>query len=120
MRWAYDDDTRDLFGKGIHRDILIVPHATNVIKVAGGPPEITSKVPEFEWNETGGKDHTGQYEPVKKNGQYVYQDVEWVITNDDIVKEKFKYSSSLNSDDNLTFSSCNAAMVQFKIKKNMY
>ena len=116
MRWAYDDDTRDLFGKGIHRDILIVPHATNVIKVAGGPPEITSKVPEFEWNETGGKDHTGQYEPVKENGHYVYQDVEWTITNDDIVKEKFKYSSSLNSDDNLTFSSCNAAMIQFTIR----
>lgn len=116
MRWAYDDDTRDLFGKGIHRDILIVPHATNVIKVAGGPPEITSKVPEFKWNETGGKDHTGQYEPVKENGHYVYQDVEWTITNDDIVKEKFKYSSSLNSDDNLTFSSCNAAMIQFTIR----
>lgn len=116
MRWAYDDNTRDLFGKGIHRDILIVPHATNVIKVAGGPPEITSKVPEFEWNETGGKDHTGQYEPVKENGHYVYQDVEWIITNDDIVKEKFKYSSSLNSDDNLTFSSCNATMIQFTIR----
>jgi len=116
MRWAYDDNTRDLFGKGIHRDILIVPHATNVIKVAGGPPEITSKVPEFKWNETGGKDHTGQYEPVKENGHYVYQDVEWTITNDDIVKEKFKYSSSLNSDDNLTFSSCNAAMIQFTIR----
>lgn len=116
MRWAYDDDTRDLFGKGIHRDILIVPHATNVIKVEGGPPEITSKVPEFEWNEIGGKDHTGQYEPVKENGQYVYQDVEWIITNDDIVKEKFKYSSSLNSEDNLTFSSCNATMIQFTIR----
>ena len=116
MRWAYDDNTRDLFGKGIHRDILIVPHATNVIKVAGGPPEITSKVPEFKWNKTGGKDHTGQYEPVKENGHYVYQDVEWTITNDDIVKEKFKYSSSLNSDDNLTFSSCNAAMIQFTIR----
>lgn len=116
MRWAYDDNTRDLFGKGIHRDILIVPHATNVIKVEGGPPEITSKVPEFKWNETGGKDHTGQYEPVKENGHYVYQDVEWTITNDDIVKEKFKYSSSLNSDDNLTFSSCNAAMIQFTIR----
>lgn len=116
MRWAYDDSIRDEFGKGIHRDILIVPHATNVIKVEGGPPEITSKVPEFEWNETGGKDHTGQYEPVKENGHYVYQDVEWIITNDDIVKEKFKYSSSLNSDDNLTFSSCNAAMIQFTIR----
>lgn len=116
MRWAYDDSIRDEFGKGIHRDILIVPHATNVEKVEGGPPRITSKVPEFKWNETGGKDHTGQYEPVKENGHYVYQDVEWIITNDDIVKEKFKYSSSLNSDDNLTFSSCNATMIQFTIR----
>ena len=128
MRWAYDDNTRDLFGKGIHRDILIVPHATFVTPVPGGPPEITSKVPEYiwvpmpvpVWDETEKKIKivTMQKPFPKKDdqGNVVRKDVEWVITNDDIVKEKFKYSNSLNSDDNLTFSSCNAAMVQFTIR----
>ena len=128
MRWAYDDNTRDLFGKGIHRDILIVPHATFVTPVPGGPPEITSKVPKYVWvpmpvpvwDETEKKIKivTMQKPFPERDGQgnVVREDVEWVITNDDIVKEKFKYSNSLNSDDNLTFSSCNAAMVQFTIR----
>ena len=114
MRWDYTSDIRDEFGKGVHRDILIVPHATNVIKVAGSEPIITSKMPEWEWVGT---------EPNKKpipakdsHGNYIYKPVEWVITNKDIVKEKFKYSSSLNSDNNLTFSSCNAAQIQFTIR----
>ena len=47
MRWNYNDEYRDEFSKGPHRDILIVPHGTKVIPVAGGPPEITSRVPLF-------------------------------------------------------------------------
>ena len=101
MRWDYDDEYRDDFSKGVHRDILIVPHATNVTKVSGGPPEITSKIPVFAAN--------GQ--PTNE-----FQDVEWVITNDDIVKEKFKYSYSLNPNDNITFSSASSAMVEFTIR----
>ena len=124
MRWAYDDDTRDLFGKGIHRDILIVPHATFVNKVPGGPPEIISKIPKFHWVPAPVWDPDEQKFIIKQkpvpmkdeNDEWIRDDVEWIITNDDIVKEKFKYSSSLNSDDNLTFSSCNAAMIQFTIR----
>ena len=101
MKWDYDDEYRDEFGKGVHRDILIVPHATNVTKVPGHPPDITSKIPVFAAN--------GQ--PTNE-----FQDVEWVITNDDIVKEKFKYSYSLNPNDNITFSSASSAMVQFTIR----
>ena len=62
MKWDYDDEYRDEFGKGVHRDILIVPHATNVTKVPGHPPDITSKIPvfaangqptnEFQWKKT--------------------------------------------------------------------
>ena len=116
MIWSYDDEYRDEFSKGVHRDILIVPHATKVTPVAGGPPNITCRRPEFEWIETNPETHEGHYEPVTSGGQYVMDDVEWTITNDDIVKEKFKYSYSLNSDQNLTFSSCNSAMLQFTIR----
>ena len=49
MKWNYDDSIRDEFSKGPHRDILIVPHATYVTPVPGGPPEIKSKVPQYMW-----------------------------------------------------------------------
>ena len=76
MRWNYDDNFRDQFSQGVHRDILIVPHGTKVTPVAGGPPIITSKVPEFKHGH-----------PVQQGGEYVMSDVDWVITNNDIVKE---------------------------------
>ena len=107
MRWNYDDNFRDEFSKGPHRDILIVPHGTKVTPVAGGPPIITSKVPEFKHGY-----------PVQQGGEYVMSDVDWVITNNDIVKEKFKYSFSLNPSENITFSSACSAMVQFTIRNN--
>ena len=116
MRWCYTNDIRDDFGKGVHRDILIVPHGTKVEKNPGGAPILTNKRPHFIWDPNGGKDHNGQYVPERKNGQIIYDEVDWAITNEDIIKEKFKYSHSLNSDDNLTFSSCNAAMIQFTIR----
>ena len=111
MLWNYNDDYRDEFSKGIHRDILIVPHATKVTPVPGGPPTITNRRPIFDWNS-----NTNKYEPRKNGNDFVLDDVEWTITNDDIVKEKFKYTYSLNSEQNLTFSSCNAAMIQFTIR----
>jgi len=114
MRWDYTSDIRDEFGKGVHRDILIVPHATEVEKVPGSEPIITSKMPEWEWI---GDEPNKKPIPAKdSHGNYIYKPVEWVITNKDIVKEKFKYSNSLNSDNNLTFSSCNAAQIQFTIR----
>lgn len=125
MRWNYDDSTRDLFSQGPHRDILIVPHATYVTPVAGGPPIITSKVPQFQWipvpvYDDVEKKFVMMQKPFPKKdlttGEVLREEVEWVITNDDIVKEKFKYSYALNSESNLTFSSCNAAMVQFTIR----
>ena len=129
MRWDYDEETRDLFSKGPHRDILIVPHATYVTPVPGGPPEIKSKVPQYMWipmpvpiwdaKEKKMKIVTIQHPFPKKDpstGEVLRKDVEWVITNDDIIKEKFKLSHSLNSEENLSFSSCNAAMVQFTIR----
>ena len=103
MRWDYNVDYRDDFSKGVHRDILIVPHATNVTKVSGGPPSITSKVPVF--NASG--------QPTSD-----FQDVDWVIDNSLIVKEKFKYSYSLNPNDNISFSCAASAMVQFTIRND--
>lgn len=111
MRWEYNDDYRDQFSKGVHRDILIVPHQTNVIGVKGGPPMITSKVPQCETYNKG-----KEVRPKKKDGRYVMCQVPWVITNENIVKEKFEYVNSINSSDNLTFSSCESAMVKFTIR----
>lgn len=108
MRWNYNDEFRDEFSKGPHRDILIVPHGTKVTPVAGGPPEITSRVPLFNDDGT----------PQTSGGHFVMSDVDWVITNKDIVKEKFKYTYSLNPAENITFSSASSAMVQFTIRNN--
>lgn len=129
MKWNYDDSTRDLFSQGPHRDILIVPHATYVTPVPGGPPEIKSKVPQYMWIPMpvpiwDAKEKKMTIVTIKQpfpkkdpsTGEVLREDVEWVITNDDIIKEKFKYSHTLNSESNLTFSSCNAAMVQFTIR----
>ena len=107
MRWDYDHDYREQFAKGPSRDILIVPHATNVVKNPGGPPLVTSKVPKFV-----------NGEPVRQGLSYEFADVDWVITNNDIVKEKFKYNFSLNPSDNISFSSAASAMVQFTIRNN--
>lgn len=109
MRWNYNDEYRDEFSKGPHRDILIVPHGTKVTPVAGGPPEITSRVPLF--NDDGTPQTDGQ-------SNFIMSDVDWVITNKDIVKEQFKYSYSLNPAENITFSSASSAMVQFTIRNN--
>lgn len=108
MRWNYNDEYRDEFSKGPHRDILIVPHGTKVTPVAGGPPEITSRVPLFNDDGT----------PQTSDGNFIMSDVDWVITNKDIVKEKFKYTYSLNPAENITFSSASSAMVQFTIRNN--
>lgn len=111
MIWKFNDDYRDEFSKGPHRDILIVPHATKVTPVPGGPPNITNRRPIFDWDE-----NTEKYYPRKEGNNFVLDDVDWVIDNSVLVKEKFKYHYSLNSEQNLTFSSCNAAMVQFTIR----
>ena len=105
MRWYYNEEYRSLFDDpgGNHVDILIVPHATNVTPVQGGPPTITSKVPSFNGNQ-----------PI--SGEY--SKLDYIITNKDIVKEKFEYTNSINSSDNLTFSSCESAMVKFTIRNN--
>ena len=114
MLWNYNEEYRDLFSNQIHRDILIVPHATTVTKVKGKPPEIKNKRPVFEWVPPNSTD--GKWEPKKSGGEFVLDDMDWVIDNSVLVKEKFKYSYAINSDTNLTFSACNAAMVQFTIR----
>lgn len=106
MRWNYNDAYRDEFEKGVHRDILIVPHATNVEIVPGHAPEITSKVPVLD-KTTGAPVTPMEMQPVA-----------FVITNEDIYKEKFEYRYALNSSDDLTFTSCEAAMVKFTIRNN--
>lgn len=114
MRWNYSENYRELFAKGVHRDILIVPHATDVDpNPSGGPPIITYKVPDYYWD-----NNDKFWKPRKSGNEVIYQDVPWIIDNNVIVKEKFKYSYSLNSDDNITFSACNAAMIQFTIRNN--
>lgn len=105
MLWNYDDSWRDKFETCEHRDILIVPHATNVIKNPGGPPTITSKVPKLD-PET----------DVPISGEFL--PVEFVITNDDIVKEKFEYTNSLDTNEDLAFCGCESAMVKFTIRNN--
>ena len=74
MLWNYDDSWREKFETCEHRDILIVPHGTNVIKNPGGPPEITSKIPKLD-PETNAP-IPGEFLPV-----------EFVITNEDIQRK---------------------------------
>ena len=104
MLWNYDDSWRDKFETCEHRDILIVPHGTNVIKIPGGPPEITNKVPELDDND----------DPIPGK----FRPVEFVITNDDIYKEKFEYTNSLDTNEDLAFCGCESAMVKFTIRNN--
>lgn len=109
MRWDYNQEYRDMFDDtgGNHVDILIVPHATNVTPVEGKAPIVTSKVPAFNGSQ-----------PRTRSGEYVYSEPEYIITNSDIVKEKFEYVNSINSSNNLTFGSCESAMVKFTIRNN--
>lgn len=113
MRWDYDPKWRDMFDDGVHRDILIVPHATKVTKVPGGPPRVQSKVPKFYddiYNSKGEIVEEGARIPGE------YEDVEWTITNENIIQEKFELADGLCSNDKLTFGSCEAAMVKFTIR----
>lgn len=118
MNWDYK--FRDLFGQrgGVHADILIVPHATNIIIVPGKAPEVTSKVPEFNDDGEYDKDGTTTKKATvkKENGEVVYKDVDYVITNEDIVKEKFEYVNSIDTGDNLSFCACESAMIKFTIR----
>ena len=104
MRWDYNYEYRDKFDEGPHRDILIVPHATYVEKVPGSQPFVRSKVPVFQSGSEG--------QPIPDK----YKDLEFVITNEDIVKEKFEISRSINSAESIAFGSCEAAMVKFTIR----
>lgn len=116
MRWDYDPEWRDLFDDGVHRDILIVPHATNVTPVAGSQPTVTSKVPQFEPDTI--DPTTGEVTAEGHAIPGVYQPVEWVITNSDLIKEKFEYVSSICSTEKLSYGACEAAMVKFTIRNN--
>lgn len=104
MLWNYDDSWREKFETCEHRDILIVPHGTNVKKVPRKPPEVTSKVPKLDDDD----------QPIE--GEFL--PVEFVITNDDIVKEKFEYTNSLDTNEDLAFCGCESAMVKFTIRNN--
>lgn len=109
MLWNYDDTWRDKFETCEHRDILIVPHATNVIKNPLNPPIITSKVPKLDDTDT---------PIIDEHGNEVFRPVEFVITNDDIYKEKFEYTNSLDTNEDLAFCGCESAMVKFTIRNN--
>ena len=104
MLWNYNDYWRDKFETCEHRDILIVPHGTNVNKVSGNAPEVTSKIPKLDEND----------QPIE--GEFL--PVEFVITNEDIVKEKFEYTNSLDTNEDLAFCGCESAMVKFTIRNN--
>lgn len=106
MIWGYNTDYRDRFNEGPHRNILIVPHATLVTPVPGGPPEVRSKIPKFQEGEEG--------QPIQNE----YKDLDFVIENDDIIKEKWEYTSSINSGSNLAFGTCDASMVKLTIRNN--
>lgn len=120
MRWDYDSKWRDMFDDGVHRDILIVPHGTRVTKVSGKAPIIESKVPKFYPDDDPDSSHHIDGD-ITKEGKRIpneYAPVEWTITNEDIIKEKFEYADSLCSSDKLSFGSCEAAMVKFTIRNN--
>ena len=102
MLWNYDDSWREKFETCEHRDILIVPHGTNVKKVSRKPPEVTNKVPKLDENDD---PIPGEFRPI-----------EFVITNDDIYKEKFEYTNSLDTNEDLAFCGCESAMVKFTIR----
>lgn len=104
MRWDYDVNYRDKFDEGPHRDILIVPHATRVTPVPGSQPLVESKVPKFAPGDDG--------QPI--SGEY--SDVEFVITNEDIIKESFEYTRGISSGEKLSYGACQSAMVKFKIR----
>lgn len=104
MLWNYDDSWREKFETCEHRDILIVPHGTNVRKVSRKPPEVTNKVPVLDEND----------DPVPGE----FRPVEFVITNEDIYKEKFEYTNSLDTNEDLAFCGCESAMVKFTIRNN--
>ena len=89
MRWNYDPKWRDMFDDGVHRDILIVPHATTVTKVSGEPPLVTSKVPKFYRDDDPDKTHhvDNKLENEGKRIPGEYQDVEWTIENGDLINE---------------------------------
>lgn len=134
MRWEYNDNYRDMFDDNVHKDILIVPHQTNVIPNPGDKPFITSKVPKMVANpdylpepkpkekDTRTLHQKRMYIPKKKTVgttvTYDFEDVAWTIENDDIIKEKFEYTNSINSGDNLSFSSCESAMFKVTIRNN--
>lgn len=120
MRWDYDSKWRDMFDDGVHRDILIVPHATRVTKVSGDAPIVESKVPKFYPDNDPEASHHIDDDPSKpgKRIPNEYEPVEWTITNEDIIKEKFEYADSLCSSDKLAFGSCEAAMIKFTIRNN--
>ena len=102
MLWNYNDYWRDKFETCEHRDILIVPHGTTVRKSSYGPPEVISKIPKLDSNNN----------PIP--GEFV--PVEFVITNDNIIKEKFEYTNSLDTNEDLAFCGCESAMVKFTIR----
>ena len=104
MRWDYNVNYRDKFDEGPHRDILIVPHATRVTPVPGSQPLVESKVPQFAPGPEG--------QPI--SGKYA--DVEFVITNENIIKESFEYTRGISSGDKLAYGACQSAMVKFKIR----
>lgn len=120
MRWDYDPKWRDMFDDGVHRDILIVPHATKVTKVPGGPPRVQSKVPKFYLDNDPDPTHHIDNDP-KKEGKRIsgeYEDVEWTITNENLYQEKFEFADALCSNEKLTFGSCEAAMIKFTIRNS--
>lgn len=120
MRWDYDPKWRDMFDDGVHRDILIVPHATKVTKVSGEAPLVESKVPKFYPDDDPEESHHIDND-TNKPGKRIpgeFEPVEWTITNEDIIKEKFEYADSLCSSDKLAFGSCEAAMIKFTIRNN--
>ena len=104
MLWNYDDSWREKFETCEHRDILIVPHGTNVKKVSHKPPEVTNKIPKLDENDD---PIPGEFRPI-----------EFVITNEDIYKEKFEYTNSLDTNEDLAFCGCESAMVKFTIRNN--
>lgn len=95
-----DYEYRELFtDPNATKDVLIVPQGCKVFTSSGQFPTV------LKWNDDE-QDYT--------------DDPDFIITNDNIYKEKMKLVESINSADNLAFGSCEPSQLRFTIRNEKY
>ena len=95
-----DYEYRELFtDPNAIKDVLLVPQGCKVFTSSGQFPTV------LKWNE---------------DEQAYTDDPDFIITNDNIYKEKMKLVESINSADNLAFGSCEPSQIRFTIRNEKY